>query len=537
MKLRRYRPTLRDVLIAAVVVVAATVALLLQGLKVLDNVELGSIDNRFSLRPAQPPVDDIVIIGIDQRTLETLKVKPPLPRSDYAAVLDRVRSGSPRVIAVDSQFIGRDPDPAQDAALIDAIARDGPIVLATHEGDDGPLTVPAGAADAKGAVPASAAIDRDDDGVLRRMLYSQVDLQTIAVRAAEMFGDRRVERFPDNHAWIDFRGPPGTFEKHSFIDVMNGSTPPGTFTGKAVLIGVTDPVNDVFPTSASHIPMPGVEFHANSLWTVLAGLPLKSASWWLDCVLLMVLVLIPAAIGWRRSALFTFVASVGLFLVFLGAAQLAFNAGLIITVTYPIVGLVISAAGAIAVDAYIERRQRAALERTLGDLLPPQTPPAFFISYRRAQNTWHARDIRNELARRYGPASVFMDTSSIDYGEAFPDRIASAIRGCSVMLVLIGPHWLDTVNGIRRIDDPNDWVRKEIEGGLARHEAVVVPVLVDGAIAPPEADLPESLKNLASMHAVNLAGDDLAADFDKLLESIERGRRRAGVRVTPSATE
>src|ERR1700756_3348396 len=105
----------------------------------------------------------------------------------------------------------------------------------------------------------------------------------------------------------------------------------------------------------------------------------------------------------------------------------------------------------IALDAYMERRQRAALELVLGDLLPPQKPPAFFISYRRSQNTWQARDIRKELTPRYGEASVFMDTSSIDYGESFLDRIAAAIRGCSVMLGLIGPHWLEPTAGSRRI--------------------------------------------------------------------------------------
>lgn len=197
------------------------------------------------------------------------------------------------------------------------------------------------------------------------------------------------------------------------------------------------------------------------------------------------------------------------------------------TLTYPIVGLAISTAAMIAVDAYMERRQRAALEQALGDLLPPQKPPAFFISYRRSQNTWQARDIRRELARRYGDASVFMDTASIDYGEAFPDRITSAIRGCSVMLVLIGPHWVEPIAGTRRIDDPHDWVRREVEAGLQRREAVVVPVLLDGAAAPVQAQLPGSMKALAAIQAVAVTGDDLAADINKLLSSVERGRRRA----------
>ncbi len=170
-------------------------------------------------------------------------------------------------------------------------------------------------------------------------------------------------------------------------------------------------------TSISSNPMPGVEVQANALWTVLAGFPLKSAGTPIDIALILALIAIPATIGARKSGLVTLAGSIGLLVIFLAGVQLAFNAGWIAAVTYPVVGLAITAAGMVGVDAYIERRQRAALERALGDLLPPQSPPAFFISYRRDQNTWQARDIRRELARRYGDTSVFMDTSSIEYGD------------------------------------------------------------------------------------------------------------------------
>jgi CHASE2 domain-containing sensor protein len=516
-------------LAGAVAGLVAVLVLTLYAAGLLDNVERQSVDKRFSWRGDRSPGSDIVIVGIDQQTFETLRARPPLPRSDYAKVLDRVRAASPRMIGVDALF--EEPtDSTDDNALLAAVARDGPVLLATDEGPQGPTSVPAGVPNAPGAVPAAAGIDTDPGGVLRRMMYVQVHLKTFAVRGAEMVRDQPVNSadFPDNHAWIDFRGPPGTFPQYSFADVLAGKIPASAFTGKAVLIGVTDPaVKDVYVTSISSVPIPGVEVHANALWTVLAGFPLKSAGTPADIALILALIAIPAALGARKSGLVTLAESVGLLVVFLACVQLAFNAGWIVVLSYPIVGLALTAAGMIGVDSYMERRQRAALERALGDLLPPQAPPAFFISYRRSQSTWQARDIRRELARRYGDASVFVDTSSIEYGEAFPDRIASAIRGCSVMLVLIGPHWLEPIAGTRRIDDPNDWVRREIEAGLQRREAVVVPVLLDGTHAPSDAELPESVKALAALHAVAITGDDLAADIDNLLRSVERGRRRA----------
>ena len=247
----------------------------------------------------------------------------------------------------------------------------------------------------------------------------------------------------------------------------------------------------------------------------------------MNIALILALIAIPVAIGVRRSGLCTLASSGVLLAVFLLLAQLAFDVGWIVPVVCPIIGLVVATAGMIGVDAYVQRLQLADLQAVLGDLLPPQKPPAFFISYRRSQNTWQARDIRKELAKRYGESRVFMDASSIDYGESFPDRITSAIRGCSVILGLIGPHWLEPTGGSRRIDDPNDWVRRELEAALERREALLIPVLLDGASAPAAEDLPESIRALATRHAVVVVGEDLATDIDKLLKSIERGQRRA----------
>ena len=266
-------------LAGAVAGLVAVLVLILYAAGLLNNVERQSVDKRFSWRGARSPGSDIVIVGIDQTTLQTLSIRPPLPRSDYAKVLDRVRAASPRMIGIDTQFIGRS-DPSDDNALLAAIARDGPVLLATHEGPQGPIPVPADVANAPGAIPAARPSTRTPMVCCAGCSMPRCSLKTLAVRAAEMVRNQPVNAadFPDNHAWIDFRGPPGTFPQYSFADVMAGKVPASAFTGKAVLIGVTDPVvKDVFVTSISSVPMPGVEVHANALWTVLAGLPLKSA--------------------------------------------------------------------------------------------------------------------------------------------------------------------------------------------------------------------------------------------------------------------
>jgi hypothetical protein len=158
--------------------------------------------------------------------------------------------------------------------------------------------------------------------------------------------------------------------------------------------------------------------------------------------------------------------------------------------------------------------------------MPPPSPRAFFISYRRDESAWPARMLRDELVKRFGSSSVFMDTASLRAGQEWPREIQDALRGCSVMLVLISESWLvpDGAGGAPRIDDPRDWVRREIETVLRRPDAIVVPVLLDGATMPASDDLPESLRALADHQAVGLSVNSLAADIDALIESIEQGR-------------
>ena len=74
----------------------------------------------------------------------------------------------------------------------------------------------------------------------------------------------------------------------------------------------------------------------------------------------------------------------------------------------------------------------------------------------------------------------------------------AAVGSCAVLLVVIGGWWLTATgeDGRRRLDDPGDFVRLEIEAALARHVRVI-PVLVDGARMPRAADLPASLEGLA----------------------------------------
>src|SRR5438105_15115871 len=114
--------------------------------------------------------------------------------------------------------------------------------------------------------------------------------------------------------------------------------------------------------------------------------------------------------------------------------------------------------------------------------------PSIFISYRRDDSENATGRIHGIFVDRCGQDQVFRDTTDIGPGEPFPDRLRRAVGECRVVLAVIGPGWLST-----RLNDPEDWVRRELESALAR-KVDIVPVLINGAKLPPKAQLPDPLK-------------------------------------------
>ena len=147
-----------------------------------------------------------------------------------------------------------------------------------------------------------------------------------------------------------------------------------------------------------------------------------------------------------------------------------------------------------------------------------------FISYRRDDATPYARHLFDSLVARFGEEKVFLDQSTIEPGAVFPRLIRDTIADSSVMLVLIGPRWTGPGDriGRTRIQDTRDWVRLEIELAL-RAKLHAIPLLVDGAAMPKEAELPASLKRLTKLQARSLPWHEtvgeLAKTISKLTES------------------
>jgi CheY-like chemotaxis protein len=148
--------------------------------------------------------------------------------------------------------------------------------------------------------------------------------------------------------------------------------------------------------------------------------------------------------------------------------------------------------------------------------------PKIFLSYRRSQAAAHTGRIHDRLRRHFADDDFFVDVNSIPLGIDFREYITSNVRQCRVLLAVIGPNWLGKSGTRRRIDDPTDFVRLEIEIAL-ECRIPVIPILIDGARMPPEAVLPPSLARLAYSSAINVdQGPDFDHQVDRLFKGIER---------------
>jgi TIR domain len=164
-----------------------------------------------------------------------------------------------------------------------------------------------------------------------------------------------------------------------------------------------------------------------------------------------------------------------------------------------------------------------------------------FISYRRQETSDIAGRLYDRLALRLGDDQVFMDVDRIELGVDFAEVIAQAVSTCQVLLAVIGPRWLTATDegGRRRLDDPDDIVRLEVQAALER-DIRVVPILVAGAVMPRAHELPESLAKLARRNALSLRHESFRYDADRLEEAIARMLNvstRAAVAVSPAPVQ
>jgi hypothetical protein len=126
-----------------------------------------------------------------------------------------------------------------------------------------------------------------------------------------------------------------------------------------------------------------------------------------------------------------------------------------------------------------------------------------FINYRRDDSAPHALNVPQYLENIFGRRNIFIDIDRLRAGQKFGAVLEDKLGQCKVMLAIIGPSWVgarEPETSGRRLDNPKDWVRLEIDRSVARN-IPVIPVLVAGATLPSRSDLPPTLQTLVDLKA------------------------------------
>jgi formylglycine-generating enzyme required for sulfatase activity len=146
-----------------------------------------------------------------------------------------------------------------------------------------------------------------------------------------------------------------------------------------------------------------------------------------------------------------------------------------------------------------------------------------FINYRRDDAPGVAGRLGDRLAKSFSRGAIFMDVDAMRPGFDFVKQLEEQVSKCDVLLAIIGPNWSKAADekGQRRLDSDRDYVRIEIASALKR-EIPVIPVLVNGAVMPPEGDLPDDLKPLINRHALELRHTRFDGDSAAIIDGLTR---------------
>ena len=324
----------------------------------LKTLEHRTTDLFFRIRnqiEAPVPPDNIVVVAIDELSMQEFNRQWPWSRSMHAGLVRVLQEAGAAVIAFDVVFA----EPASDGSDQDfaaAIAAAGNVILAEDRQriDDSmfelltpilPVPVLQQAALATGLVW----ITLDDDGFMRRTDLSQMGSWPFAVEIARAWRESHGEgndfsspvqafHMPHDTAtplMINFLGPPRSIRTVSYYQALayRDWLPEDYFRDKIVLIGfnlVSPPdvkVADHFAypfLNTAHAQIPGVEVHATLVDTLLRERYLQSLPFLWQWLLftgvlgLSTLVLLRYR-HWQGIAIFSGVAAlygVGQFLLF-----------------------------------------------------------------------------------------------------------------------------------------------------------------------------------------------------------------------------
>jgi adenylate cyclase len=347
----------------------------------------------------------IVVVTIDDASLDQLGRFSSWPRAYHAQLIDILSEKGARIIAFDILFSEPSPD---DDELVAAIEQAGNVILpfaVTVESQEAAaagkiisqeeLVKPLESLEQSALATGQANMIPDEDGVVRRLplLIPRDDVYepalALAVVAKYLRRPEIIEAPVDENALplagrsiplddahrmlINYSGSPApmAFQAVSYVDVLENKVAPEAFEDKIVLVGITAlGFGDNFWTPMERI-MSGVEIHAQAMHTILNGDFLISASSSMTNLSILLLALICGLIALRFRVLWSAVLTIFLGGIYLLAAFLCFDHGILVDMLYPPMALVGGFLGVNLFNVASERIEKGEIARTFGQYVSP----------------------------------------------------------------------------------------------------------------------------------------------------------------------
>ncbi|MFN8670789.1 MAG: adenylate/guanylate cyclase domain-containing protein [Candidatus Sericytochromatia bacterium] len=317
-------------------------------------IELSLYDKRFDLRGQREPSKDIVIVAIDNVSMDELNIWP-WPRDYHAEIVKNLKSYGAKVVAFDVSFTKPSREPEKDQAFADAIKQAQNVILASMfiGGSFSKVETSSGQAEEAASYTApdvfeemlgesikygAVNFDRDMDKSIREgqiafnigdlmpssQVYNEKYEPSFALQAIKMFNPTKykelIAKYKDEKILINFAGPAKTYKTISYSSVLKGEEGliekdakswSDVFKDKIVLIGANAEIlHDNFSTPFTGVPliggffgerdrdeMPGVEIHAALIDTLLNDLEYKKAQVEIDIASIFILGLLSMIIS------------------------------------------------------------------------------------------------------------------------------------------------------------------------------------------------------------------------------------------------
>jgi class 3 adenylate cyclase/CHASE2 domain-containing sensor protein len=306
---------------------SALCALSLSRVQFFQLVNLKARDLHFLLRakisPHAVPISNIVLLTIDQKSLDKFPEVQLFWHPYYAEAIKASANAGAKVFVLDVAFgvpVSK-WEPNNDRMMVEAVSSTSttmPTICAFVPGTTSwpvPLNI---LSSALGLSAMANFWDDPDDFIRQQLMFAPSDsgfVHSMALRAAEKYlgedaqirgehlylKDREIPISADHTITINYAGPSGTIPNISLADFIEASRAGNLAQlkkwvgGKMVLLGPYSSIEDRHATpfltlfSAKEGLTPGVEIHANTLNTIFTGLYLVPAPEWVRILCLFLI--------------------------------------------------------------------------------------------------------------------------------------------------------------------------------------------------------------------------------------------------------